>query len=368
MRAIRTVVVGCGAITQSKYVPALLALHREFDVRLVVNPSAAPREFVAGHFPGASAAAELPLPRELQRDFDAALVLTPPEPRLEYALRCFEAGLPVLAEKPLALLPAEAQEIVDAAGVAGCPLLVAHTRRYDPAYELLAQELEPEKVLSATAATLETRWQPLVELAPLGRDVDQSSEVTRALAGSEGERLSAGLGVESDLVLRIYRRILVESLIHDVDLIASLLGPPERIDFCRALRDGLGIFVQAAFSGVPTALSWSFAEDLQTYDQRFEFIGPGRRDSLRYPSSYLLYDTATLTTDVPSSDGTGMTAVVSRPSREDAFVRLLREFAAVAGGEAEPRMDAADAVSALNIVAACARSMAQGIPIAMSPV
>jgi len=63
---------------------------------------------------------------------DAVLLVTPPEGHLEQARAAIAAGLPVLAEKPLALAIAEAREIVELAEKAGCPLSVGLNFRYLP--------------------------------------------------------------------------------------------------------------------------------------------------------------------------------------------------------------------------------------------
>jgi predicted dehydrogenase len=63
---------------------------------------------------------------------DAVLLVTPPDGHLEQARLVFAAGLPLLAEKPLALDLDEAREIVDLAQNLGCPLSVGLNFRYLP--------------------------------------------------------------------------------------------------------------------------------------------------------------------------------------------------------------------------------------------
>jgi predicted dehydrogenase len=61
---------------------------------------------------------------------DAVLLATPPEGHLAQCRACFAAGLPVLAEKPLSLDPAEADEIVRLAALHRVPLSVGLNFRY----------------------------------------------------------------------------------------------------------------------------------------------------------------------------------------------------------------------------------------------
>jgi predicted dehydrogenase len=61
---------------------------------------------------------------------DAVLLATPPDGHLAQCRACFAAGLPVLAEKPLSLHPAEANEIVRLAALHRVPLSVGLNFRY----------------------------------------------------------------------------------------------------------------------------------------------------------------------------------------------------------------------------------------------
>jgi predicted dehydrogenase len=64
--------------------------------------------------------------------YEAALLVTPPDGHLQQCRRLFAAGLPVLAEKPLATTLAETVAIIDAADASGCPLSVGLNFRYLP--------------------------------------------------------------------------------------------------------------------------------------------------------------------------------------------------------------------------------------------
>ncbi|MBM6581881.1 Gfo/Idh/MocA family oxidoreductase [Microvirga sp. BT689] len=63
---------------------------------------------------------------------DAVLLVTPPNGHLDQARCAFAAGLPVLAEKPLALDMDEARRIVDLAEATGCRLSVCLNFRFLP--------------------------------------------------------------------------------------------------------------------------------------------------------------------------------------------------------------------------------------------
>lgn len=58
---------------------------------------------------------------------------------LEWTLRCIEAGIPVLCEKPLTLSAAHAQRIAEASRRSGVPVAEAFMYRYHPVYRTLAE-------------------------------------------------------------------------------------------------------------------------------------------------------------------------------------------------------------------------------------
>lgn len=75
---------------------------------------------------------------------DAVLLVTPPDGHLTQARQVFDAGLPLLSEKPLTLDMAEGVEIVRMAADADLPLMVGLNFRYLPVSrkikEMVAQE------------------------------------------------------------------------------------------------------------------------------------------------------------------------------------------------------------------------------------
>ena len=64
---------------------------------------------------------------------DGAIVAAPTGRHEEVGLRCIEAGVPALIEKPICATVESAERLNRAAEQAGVPLLVGHHRRYNPA-------------------------------------------------------------------------------------------------------------------------------------------------------------------------------------------------------------------------------------------
>ena len=64
---------------------------------------------------------------------DGAIVAAPTDLHEEVGLRCIDAGVPALIEKPICATVESAERLNHAAEQAGVPLLVGHHRRYNPA-------------------------------------------------------------------------------------------------------------------------------------------------------------------------------------------------------------------------------------------
>lgn len=120
-----------GAGTRGRMWAQVIAESQGVEVAAVVDPSPAAREAFEIEHPG------LPWFDDLGAalaagPYEAALLVTPPEGHLEQCRILFDAGLPVLAEKPLAVSLADTVAIIDAADAADLPLTVGLNFRYLP--------------------------------------------------------------------------------------------------------------------------------------------------------------------------------------------------------------------------------------------
>lgn len=66
---------------------------------------------------------------------DACVIATPAETHAGIAIRCLEAGKPVLVEKPLATTWADCARVIDLAERKGLPLLVGHTHLFSSGWD-----------------------------------------------------------------------------------------------------------------------------------------------------------------------------------------------------------------------------------------
>ncbi len=99
------------------------------SVNAVADPSAAALQTVSG--PGRSVHADLDSMLGA-KSIDGVLVCVPTTLHYPTVMRCIEARLPILAEKPFGLNAAQAIELADRAQAAGVPLQVGFWRRFVP--------------------------------------------------------------------------------------------------------------------------------------------------------------------------------------------------------------------------------------------
>ncbi|HLA85310.1 MAG TPA: Gfo/Idh/MocA family oxidoreductase [Thermoguttaceae bacterium] len=179
MKPLRMAVIGAGRL--GGFHAQKAAANPDVELVAVVDPVPAARNRVAAEC-RTKAAADY---RGLAGSIDAAIVASPTKLHHRIALDLARQGIHLLVEKPLCASLAEADELVEAADAAGIVLQVGHVERFSPAFVTAAPYLAQPKYIEAVRA---------------------SGFTFR----------STDVGAVLDL------------MIHDIDLILSLVGSPVR--------------------------------------------------------------------------------------------------------------------------------------------
>ena len=74
---------------------------------------------------------------ELLPQVDVVSIAVPTSAHYDVARRCLQAGKHVLVEKPLAVMPGEARELVETAKARHCQLQVGHSERFNPVMRVM---------------------------------------------------------------------------------------------------------------------------------------------------------------------------------------------------------------------------------------
>lgn len=84
-------------------------------------------------------------------EIDVVDICTPSDTHAEYSIKALRAGKHVICEKPMALNAADAARVEAAARAAGRHVLIGHTRRFDPRWVHLKQQVESGRIGHARA-------------------------------------------------------------------------------------------------------------------------------------------------------------------------------------------------------------------------
>jgi predicted dehydrogenase len=349
---IRVGVVGCGLIAQVMHLPYLAELREQFELVGVCDLSPATAEWCAARYGAAHALSDAG--RLLELELDLVMVLTGGN-HAPLAVAAAESGRHVFVEKPMALSVADGERMVAAADRAGVVLAVGNMKRYDPAYERVAELLPALADLRLVrVTTLESPLAPYVAHYPLAPRAALAPDLLESLEADAQRDVAAALGDVDETTRWCYRFILLDNLVHELNVLRGLLGEPVRVasaDLAPAV-----VAVNLDFAAAPCHLSWVDLPGIARYRQEFAFYAPDRRVTLRLPSPFL----RSVPSEVEVEDGEPGTArsstAVELRGYEEAFkLELLDLHDCIRTGR-EPRTSGASAVRDLALCTAIVRA------------
>lgn len=200
--------IGCGAVAETFYVPALRKRPHLLRSLILVDPDLERAKALRDRLGALDAMADY---REALARVSGAMVLTPHRLHYPITLDCARQGIAVLCEKPLAQTPAEVDAIVEASRTHAAPVLVNHTRR------LFSSHREVRRLIERGA---------LGELREIDYELGAPFEWPAATPAYFGAH-SGGRGV------------LYDTGVHVVDLVCWWLGgEPELVEYADDARGG----------------------------------------------------------------------------------------------------------------------------------
>ncbi|XHR30181.1 MAG: Gfo/Idh/MocA family protein [Chthoniobacteraceae bacterium] len=322
--ALPIVLVGCGAVSQFFYAPALTALEGAGTLKVegLVDPSAESLSKLAETFPNAARFARL---EEAPIASRLVIIASPPKFHAPAAVYALTHGAAVLCEKPMADTVADAETILAAARSSGSLLAVGLYKRFFPACEAL---------------------KGLLEKQPLGRLISFTVE--------EGGRF--GWQAASDSFFRknvTPGGVLLDIGVHVLDLLLWWLGEPETLVYRDDAMGGqeANCRVELAYAGgargqVHLSRDWATRN---CYTFRFE------RGVVRYKVN----DAAHL-----EIQADGMPALLSgtlqgpggpERSNPQSFIAQLQNIAATLQGRETLRVPGEEGLRSLRLIERCYR-------------
>jgi predicted dehydrogenase len=363
---LRVGVIGAGLVGQVMHLPYLKEAEDLFEVRAVCDASRKVAEACAARFAVEKAFTDWH--ELLEEQLDAVLVLTSGS-HAPIAVAAAEAGMHVFVEKPMCFSVAEGNEMLAAAERAGVTLMVGYPKRYDPAYRRVADEVRQLRDLRfVRLTTMESPFQPYVAHYPLVRGDDVSPGQLAQWRSDGDRRLRAAVGDVSELALKTYNLVLLDSMVHEFNLLRGILGEPTEIKYV-SIRDTT-VNVILDFDGVECAVAWVDLPGIARYEMEVCFYDPHKRVRLAFPSPFLR-SAPTLVDVETGTEGTAQSCVAREVvSYEEAFkLELLELHRAVSEGS-EPHTSGLDGLRDValceNVIASAALGRAIAEPTDLS--
>ncbi len=346
---LRVGVVGCGLIAQAMHLPNLAELTDDFQLEALCDVSEPVAAALASRYRVKTV--HTCWQDLIAEQLDVVLVLTSGS-HAPIAVAAAEAGSHVFVEKPMCLSVAEGMQMHRAARDAGVQLMVGNMKRYDPAYERLLAHLPLQDLRLVTTTTLESPFEPYVQAYPMTDKIPPPPAVLAELRAEDEARLAAALPEGDEQARFCYRWMLLDNLVHELNMLRGVLGEPDRVHQARLSRTVCDISL--GFGPTQVHMSWVDLPGMAQYKQELAFYAVDKRITLTLPSPYLRNFPSLLTVETGQEGSPFAARTTEITSFEEAFKRELAEFAAAIRHGRPPRTDA---ISALHDVALC-RSIA----------
>lgn len=351
-------VVGCGVIAQVMHLPHLAELRDRFEIAALCDISE----------PTARACAEIYGVEKVftswqdlvNERLDVVMVLTSGS-HAPIAVAAAKAGSNVFVEKPLCISLSEGEELLAAVRKAGVRFMVGTMKRYDPAYERLLEFLPIDDLRLVSVTTLESPFQPYVQAYPLTPMTPPDPAVLAALKAEDAERLLAALPDVDEETRFCYRWILLDSLIHELNMLRGALGEPDVVHHARLGRTVCEI--SFGFGPAEVHFSWVDLPGIAQYKQELAFYAPDQRVTLTLPSPYLRAMPSLLTIEGGDDGSPHSWRTNETLSYEEAFKLELIEFESAIRAGRDPRTNIIDGLHDIALCHSIAMSHISGQPV-----
>jgi predicted dehydrogenase len=279
----------------------------------------------------------------LSEELDAVLILTSGD------------HAPIAIEKPMALNSGEAQQMVEAARRSDVNLMVGTMKRYDPAYERLAELLQDVVDLRLVrVTTLESPLEPYVAHYPLIKGEPPPPEIATKLRADEEAAVHGAIGEADEEACWCYRWILLDNLVHELNALRGVLGEPDEIRSAQLAPRCVSVNMR--FGDAECQLSWVDLPGIARYRQEFAFYTPDQRLILELPSPFLRSMPSRLFIEGGEPGTTHSWYREEIVSYDEAFKRELVEFAECVASSREPRTSGEDGLPDILLCEAIARA------------
>jgi predicted dehydrogenase len=347
---VRVGVIGCGLIAQVMHLNYLTELSDRFELSALCDISPGLAAGCAERYGAQHAHVEWEA--LLNEELDAVMILTSGD-HAPIALAAIQAGMHVFVEKPMALSSHGADKLVRAADSAGRCLMVGMMKRYDPAYERLSALLgDVTDLRLVRVTTLESPLEPYVAHYPMLTAGRPAAALLDELRLADEKAIDQALGDADEATRWSYRWILLDNLVHELNVLRGALG--EATEIRSADLSPRCASVCLKFGEVDCHLSWVDLPGIARYKQEFAFYAPDQRLTLELPSPFLRSMPSKLIIECGTPGTPESWEREEIVSFEEAFKRELVEFADCIATGRQPRTPGTDGLADLRLCEAIA--------------
>lgn len=273
-----------------------------------------------------------------EEDLDAAIVLTPPHAHVDAVVPLLEAGIHTLVEKPLAVSPVDADQLVAAADESDATAMVAYMKRYDPAYERAREELTSlEQIDLITAYDVDPDHGRIIsEIYDIvGGEVPDSFIEESTRKRHNDALVAVGADPDESQDLDEYADDYdwhLEHICHDVNALRGLFGSVERIDHVDVYADGRYATAHLVYEDGIRCVLDSGLSDRKWFEEWLKIDAPNGSVTIEYSNPFI----KNTPTEVRVKEGIEeLSETTHTPSYDESFKCEFRHFVRTVRGEAE---------------------------------
>lgn len=344
----RFAIVGCGTIAQVMHIPYVVELP-EAELYALTDPAEDRVEVLADRYNVEHRFSSVEgLLDGVGDDLDAVIVLTPPHTHADVVERTLGAGIHTLVEKPLAVSPADADRMVEAAEASDATSMVAYMKRYDSSYERAQEELARiEDIDLVTAYDVDPdHGRILDEVYDIVGGTLPEGFIEESATLRHADALAA-IGTDDDALADDYDWHL-EHVCHDVNALRGLFGDVERIDHVDVFADGRYATAHLIYEdGVHCVLD-SGRSERNWFEQFIRVDASDRTVNVEFSNPFIKNTPTALTVKQGIEDVEERTSV---PSYDEPFKRELKHFIRCTRGESDERTTFSEARDDVHLIA-----------------
>lgn len=356
---LRVGVIGCGLIAQAQHLPNLCSLPNLFEIAAVCDLDLPRATRCATRF-GATEVVQ-DATRLLDGDIDAVVVSTSGD-HSKLVAAAVERGLFVLVEKPLCLDLPTALELRERLGEAKERVMLGYMRRYDEAFVQLEAALDEIGPLTVVRTrTAETAASAYLRDLAIDDELKVDEDPMRS-AGEDYSLLEKRTG-GSPLQARLYKNVVLDSLVHEVNMVQALAGPARSVAF--AELTGAGATVVVHCQRAVAQMSWVATPGAARYAQEVQALGASGNALVRFDSPYPPGAGGTLTVEGGGPELAITWRRTTGPAPVGAFRTELLNFHALATEKRPAGTSLDEAVADIALCEAIGKAAVRGEAVAV---